>query len=670
MSGTVQDDRARNEQAGAHDRGSPCVSVLMPTYNQSQYIARAIRSLRRQGFRDWELIVVDDGSTDDTPDVLRALQGPDMRVLPLGRNSGLGHALNRAVEAARGTYIAFLPSDDHWDSDHLSVALQIFQEDPDAGLVYNGVRWFPSAKVSALSPVASESLRPDLDELGGIDRDTLAHPVPRSAPISSGNPLALVQVVLRREVARRWQEREEAVSDALELNQWRGLLDAGVRFRPSGKVTCEWGDHPEQRHKIITGRGNDNADWRDHTYGLSRYKQHYGLPIGTRLNWQPVASGSPLDERRRYAALAGRPAVGQADPNPIHVLVAGSLGFNPDRLLHIEDRGHRVSTIWTDRPHFWDTAAALPFGTSTNIDNGVGWERRVIDAKPDVVYGLLNWQSIPFLHRVMRATAGIPFVFHFKESPFAAIRAGYGRMLAELVAGAAGVIFCSAEEKEWFEDWLDCRFPEADHLVLDGDLPHAMWSQGEPTSRISDRTGEVNTVCVGRPFIEPIQEITRRGVNVHVYTLPYMRHGSAWKSVGTEAGAGRVTFHDPVLPHEWVTELSQYDAGWLHAYESRNGGDIAAAVWDDLNVPARTSTYAMAGVPWILRDNRQHRSAVSAIASRFDIGVTYNDYDELVENLAKERSSRLHATRIAGARDEFHFDTHVDRLIAFLGSRR
>ncbi|MEK8173399.1 hypothetical protein NKH77_44310 [Streptomyces sp. M19] len=80
----------------------------------------------------------------------------------------------------------------------------------------------------------------------------------------------------------RWAEREEIVSDGLEGDFWKALLSGGRRFGYTGTVSCEWGDHPWQRHKIISGRGARHSDWRTHTYGLSAYRQFYGVPRGCR----------------------------------------------------------------------------------------------------------------------------------------------------------------------------------------------------------------------------------------------------------------------------------------------------------------------------------------------------------------------------------------------------
>jgi GT2 family glycosyltransferase len=108
--------------------GGPAVSVVMPVWNRSAMLRRAVESVQRQSFTDWELVVVDDGSTDDTPFVLQGLAAFDPRIRVIHESrSGVSHARNRAIEAARGRYIAFLDSDNVWEPDFLQLILRAME---------------------------------------------------------------------------------------------------------------------------------------------------------------------------------------------------------------------------------------------------------------------------------------------------------------------------------------------------------------------------------------------------------------------------------------------------------------------------------------------------------------------------------------------------------------
>lgn len=115
------------------------VSVVVPTYNRAPLVERAVRSVLRQTFTDLEVIVVDDGSTDDTEGVVQALAQADSRVrhIRLEKNQGPQVARNTGILAAKGRYIALLDSDDKWLPEMLEQQLIVFQKGgPELGVVY------------------------------------------------------------------------------------------------------------------------------------------------------------------------------------------------------------------------------------------------------------------------------------------------------------------------------------------------------------------------------------------------------------------------------------------------------------------------------------------------------------------------------------------------------
>lgn len=109
----------------------PRVSVIIPTYNRVDVLPRAIDSVRKQTMEDFELIVVDDGSTDDTQSYLQSLDDPRIRTVAHGTNQGANVARNTGIEAAEGTYVGFLDSDDEWKRTKLDRQLALLEERPD-----------------------------------------------------------------------------------------------------------------------------------------------------------------------------------------------------------------------------------------------------------------------------------------------------------------------------------------------------------------------------------------------------------------------------------------------------------------------------------------------------------------------------------------------------------
>ncbi|HEX8391736.1 MAG TPA: glycosyltransferase family 2 protein [Longimicrobium sp.] len=109
-------------------RVPPTVSVVIPTYNQPDLLDEALRSVFAQTFRDFEVVVVDDGSTDDTPRRLRAW-GDRVRVVRQP-NGGVGAARNRGIDEARGRYVALLDHDDLWLPGKLAAQVEFMRRHP------------------------------------------------------------------------------------------------------------------------------------------------------------------------------------------------------------------------------------------------------------------------------------------------------------------------------------------------------------------------------------------------------------------------------------------------------------------------------------------------------------------------------------------------------------
>jgi len=114
---------------------TPIVSVITPTYNRAELLKETVGSILNQTFGDFEYIVVDDGSTDDTSTVLRALKDPRMRVLEQ-TNQGEVSAINRGWSEARGRYIAIVSSDDPMLPLWLEAMVQALDGDPAATVAY------------------------------------------------------------------------------------------------------------------------------------------------------------------------------------------------------------------------------------------------------------------------------------------------------------------------------------------------------------------------------------------------------------------------------------------------------------------------------------------------------------------------------------------------------
>jgi glycosyltransferase involved in cell wall biosynthesis len=117
------------------------VSVIMPTFKQDRFIRRALDSLFSQELSDWELLIIDDGSPDETQSTIESFLGdPRLSYYRLDENRGLGAALNFGLERARSPLIAYLPSDDIFYANHLVSLAGSLEQDESAVLAYSGIR--------------------------------------------------------------------------------------------------------------------------------------------------------------------------------------------------------------------------------------------------------------------------------------------------------------------------------------------------------------------------------------------------------------------------------------------------------------------------------------------------------------------------------------------------
>jgi glycosyltransferase involved in cell wall biosynthesis len=200
----------------------PAVSVIMPAYNVEGYVADAIRSVLAQTFPDFEIVVVDDGSTDRTADEVSRVAAGDPRVrLVRQANRGLAGARNTALRMARGELFALLDSDDLWEPDFLADQIAILRTRPDVHVV-TGNGWM----------------------LGGAEHGELARPCPDARPapdlasILGDERAVFIMSVFRRTVYEIVGCFDEGLRTNEDYDFWLRAAICGCRFarndRPLG----------------------------------------------------------------------------------------------------------------------------------------------------------------------------------------------------------------------------------------------------------------------------------------------------------------------------------------------------------------------------------------------------------------------------------------------------
>jgi glycosyltransferase involved in cell wall biosynthesis len=210
-----------NTVAPADRPDCPIVSVIMPTCNQSAYLREAVASLIAQTLHEWELLVVDDGSTDDTPAVLRAFSDePRVRAFHQP-NSGQAVARNLALRHARGKYVAFLDSDNRWLPGKLRYQVDYLEMHPEVDVLYGAIQLIDD---SGTVLGVQERYRPT----GTIWRDLLVD-----------NYVTFNTTILDRRLLQEYGGQDPTVRFGPDFDLWL-RMSTRCRFEYLPRVVCEY----------------------------------------------------------------------------------------------------------------------------------------------------------------------------------------------------------------------------------------------------------------------------------------------------------------------------------------------------------------------------------------------------------------------------------------------
>ena len=216
----------------------PTFSVITPTYNSTATITWTIDSVRAQTRDDFELIVVDDGSSDDTPELIELIASKDERVRLLRQeNQGTAGARNTGIQAARGRLISFLDHDDLWMPAYLEQMAQALDEAPNAGFAYTNA-WELDDRFGRIRKLTTWELQPDVPRAGTAEEQLLR--LVRSNYVMSS---ATVPADVLREVGG--MDAEIQGTDDWDL--WLRILATGRRAVPTRDCVMISRHHPSKQ---------------------------------------------------------------------------------------------------------------------------------------------------------------------------------------------------------------------------------------------------------------------------------------------------------------------------------------------------------------------------------------------------------------------------------------
>lgn len=218
---------------------TPQVSVLMPVRNEERYLQATLDSLYRQTFTDWELVAVDDGSSDSTPLILAAAAGQDTRVHVIRREGGgLVAALNFGLKTCRAPMLARLDGDDICHPRRLQLQAAYLESHPETGLVACNFRHFPRSGIKQ-GMIDYESWQNSLTGHSMAIRDLFVE-----------SPFVHPSIMTRRTILEEldgyhdngWPE---------DYDLWLRMAAAGVRFARLPQSLLFWRDHQERATRTM-----------------------------------------------------------------------------------------------------------------------------------------------------------------------------------------------------------------------------------------------------------------------------------------------------------------------------------------------------------------------------------------------------------------------------------
>ncbi|SNB47526.1 glycosyltransferase [Geobacter sp. DSM 9736] len=323
------------------------ISILLPVRNEARFLPPALSSIFRQTFRDWELVAVDDGSTDETAEILHAAAREDTRVrLVAAPERGLVPALNAGLAFCTAPLVARMDGDDISHPRRLELQHAFMEQHPEVALVACNFRHFPRQNLR-IGMLAYEKWQNSLSDHEEALRDLFVE-----------SPFVHPSVMFRKEaVLQVGGYRDMGWAEDYDL--WQRLAAAGARFERLPQTLFFWRDRHERATRTMIEYSAE---------AFRACKLHHlqkGFLSGVD---EVVLAGAGMEGRRWRAALAAA-GIGvrcwvDVDPRKIGRVLHGSPVIPPDQIR--ADSGKMLVTIGTrgarDGIRAWAVAAGLREG--------------------------------------------------------------------------------------------------------------------------------------------------------------------------------------------------------------------------------------------------------------------------------------------------------------------
>ena len=222
----------------------PYFSIIMPTYNQADFIGAAVKSVLDQTFQDWELIIVNNFSTDETNEVITNFKDNRIKVINFRNNGIIAASRNKAALIASGSYLAFLDSDDIWCKEKLT---QVYNAiDPNIDIIYHSEFWTYQEKDLVIKKASKQKVSRTFESL-----------------LFFGNHISTSAVVLNAKVFKAVGgfSEDSSLITAEDYDLWLRLADHGFKFQYLDKYLSSYRVHSggSSKRALLNRRSTLNA---------------------------------------------------------------------------------------------------------------------------------------------------------------------------------------------------------------------------------------------------------------------------------------------------------------------------------------------------------------------------------------------------------------------------
>lgn len=381
----------------------------------------------------------------------------------------------------------------------------------------------------------------------------------------------------------------------------------------------------------------------------------------------------------------------------MNILFVGALSWNPERFISLCARGHKLFGLWT-KTMAWEQGPysfAKGFITDIALDDYIEVIKK---EKIDIIYSLFQsykpdaWSDLQndnmygvwdVLRKIFtdrnKGLFDVPIVRHWGfDTPY---------LDNDILTAFDGHIFCNKEKYVYWTTsknrgglGIDLPHDSERIIFMDSDMPKQEFMNNNFTKKLSDIDGQIHTVCIGRPFGFDYNELTKRGVCIHIYCNNYR---DACEIISQQMSFRDLTKLSRKHIHinsslqvinesleeirakksQWVSEFSKYDAGWSYVNIQN------MMKWDLLDdkaaIPNRLSTYVLAGLPIIAEVLPGYYRYDILKKNGINIDFDPNNYDELYKRLNNKETLYEKTERAKACRQKFSFDYYIDNLIGY-----